>query len=110
MLQWEETAPADGRKGYLDGEPEWNTQISRMVYLLQKIAVGVVEKTFNSLSAHSRRYDGESYITKNNSRMEDPRHLSDSWCLEGCVNLDQKQKTLQGLGKLRVVYNLHFMC
>ena len=36
MSLWEKSAPPNGKQGLLDGEPERNTQISRMVYLLRK--------------------------------------------------------------------------
>lgn len=48
MWRWEKTAPPDGKKGLLDDKPESNTQISRMVYLLRKVASGVEQRTYNS--------------------------------------------------------------
>ena len=97
MLRWEENSPPDGRQGLLDGEPERNTQISRMVFILQKVGLGSVEKAFGVLSLDSRRNDGESYISKNKSWMEEPRELLDGWYFEGCTSLIQKQEILQGL-------------
>lgn len=100
MLRWEKSAPANGKQGLLDDEPERNTQISRMVYLLHKVEAGTIDKTFRVLALHSRRNDGESYISKNSSWMEEPRELFDGWYFEGCTSLIQKQEILQGLRKV----------
>ncbi len=100
MIRWENTAPPDGKQGLLDDEPERNTQISRMVYLLRKIAAGAEEKIYNTLSTFSSRNDGESYISMNHSWMEDPRELGAGWYFEGCTSLVQKQNILQALSKL----------
>jgi len=100
MYRWEKTAPSDGKQGYLDDEPERNTQMSRMVYLLKKIAVGTEAKIYNTLSTFSSRKDGESYISKNRSWMEQPRELSAGWYFEGCTSIVQKQNILQALTKL----------
>ena len=100
MSRWEKSAPPEGKQGMLDNEPERNTQISRMVYLLRKVGAGSEAKTFNILSMHSRRKDGESYISKDASWMEEPRELLNGWYFEGCTNLVQKQDILQGLRKV----------
>ena len=97
MLRWEDSAPSLGKEGLLDGVPERNTQIARMVYILRKVAAGVDEKTYRTLSLGSRRNDGESYISKNSSWMEEPRELYDGWYFEGCTSLKQKQEILSGL-------------
>ena len=97
MLRWERTAPPYRKQGLLDEESERNTQISRMVYLLRKVAVGTEDKTYTTLARHSRRNDGESYISRNSAWMEQPRELDSGWYFEGCTNLPQKQVILQGL-------------
>jgi Rad3-related DNA helicase len=78
MSRWEKTAPPDGHQGLLDDETARNTQVARLVYLLQKIAVPREEETFQKLAQYTRRNDGESYISKNASWMKEPARL-------GCV-------------------------
>lgn len=102
MLRWEKTAPPDRHKGYLDGEEERNSQISRMAYVLKKISVGDEERVFNVLATHSRREDGRSYISKDSSWMKEPYPLWDGWFFEGCTNLKQKQDIIQSLTKLKL--------
>ena len=100
MSRWGKSAPPDGRQGLLDGEPERNTQISRMVYLLRKVAAGAEERTYNTLARYSRRKDGESYISRASAWMEEPRELGKGWYFEGCTSLPQKQEILLGLREL----------
>lgn len=100
MLRWEESAPADRHGGLLDGETTRNTQITRMGYILQKIAAGQEHRVYEVLSRYSRRNDGKSYVSKDNSWMTEPYQLSDGWYFEGCTNLGQKQDILQGLTKI----------
>jgi hypothetical protein len=100
MLRWETSAPPLGKQGLLDGKAERNTQISRMVYVLRKLATGAIDKTFYSLSRTARRYDGNAYISMDKSWMKEPTELFDGWYFEGCTNLIQKQKILQGLPQL----------
>lgn len=100
MLRWERTAPPDKQQGLLDGKSERNTQISRMAYVLTKVAAGSEEKTFSTLARYTRRNDGESYISKNSSWMKEPYLLNDGWYFEGCTSLVQKQSFLQFLTKL----------
>jgi hypothetical protein len=85
MLRWEKSAPPNKYLGFLDGKPERNTQISRMVFLLRKVAAGNVDSTLKTLSLNSRRVDGESSISKSNSWMKDPRKLLDGWHFEGVL-------------------------
>lgn len=100
MYRWEKTAPPDGHEGLLDGERERNTQISRMVYLLQKIAAGNEERTYQMLADFTRRNDGKSYISRDPSWMNEPRRLNERWFFEGCTSLVQKQSFLEHLTKL----------
>ncbi|MFM9913374.1 MAG: hypothetical protein ACKVN9_07570 [Methylophilaceae bacterium] len=105
MLQWERSAPPDRHKGELDGKPEINSQISRMAYLLKKVAaiqqiVGKEKNLYQVLATHSRRNDGESYISKKSFWMKSPTLLSDGWYFEGGTSLIQKQDILQILTKL----------
>jgi len=86
--------------GVLDGETASNTQITRMAYILKKIAAGQEERTYQLLSRHSRRNDGKSYISKDSSWMLEPYPLSEGWYLEGCTSLNQKQVILQHLTEL----------
>jgi hypothetical protein len=100
MLRWERTAPPDREQGTLDGEPARNTQISRMAYVLQKIAAGTKERAYQTLARYTRRNDGESYISKDSSWMKEPYLLGEGWFFEGCTSLVQKQSSLQHLTKL----------
>jgi len=100
MLRWEKSSPPDLHKGLLDGEPARNTQITRMAYILRKIAAGQEERIYQLLSQHSRRNDGKSYVSKDSSWMTEPYPLSSGWFFEGCTNLIQKQDILQHLSKL----------
>lgn len=100
MLRWERTAPPDRQQGLLDGEPERNTQISRMAYVLRKVAAGTQQRAYSTLARYTRRNDGESYISKDSSWMKEPYPLSDGWYFEGCTSLVQKQSILQHLTKL----------
>ena len=102
MLRWEKSAPRDGHKSILDDEPARNTQITRMAYILKKIAAGQEDRTYQLLSQHSRRKDGNSYISKNSSWMENPYPLTDGWFFEGGTSLIQKQEILQHLTKLNL--------
>ena len=100
MLRWEKDAPPDRHKGLLDDVPTRNTQITRMAYILKKIAAGQAERTYLLLSLHSRREDGKSYISKDSSWMKESYPLTHGWFFEGCTSLDQKQRILKNLSKL----------
>lgn len=100
MIRWQRHAPPDGHQGLLDGEPERNTQISRMVYVLQKIAIGHGDQVYQALAKHTRRDDGNSYISKDPSWMIEPRSLDEGWFFEGCTSLIQKQWILQQLTRV----------
>lgn len=100
MQRWQQEAPPDGELGLLDGVPVRNSQIARMVFLLKKIAAGNMERTFNALARHTRREDGESYISKDSSWMIEPAELVEGWFFEGCTSLAQKQSFLHNLVKL----------
>lgn len=100
MLRWEKSAPPDRHEGLLDSEPARNTQITRMAYILRKVAAGQEERTYQVLSRHSRRNDGSSYVSKESSWMTQPYPLSAGWFFEGCTSLVQKQDILQHLTKI----------
>jgi hypothetical protein len=100
MLKWERNAPPDGHQGFLDDKPARNTQITRMAYILIRIASGQEDHTYQLLSRHSRRNDGESHISKNPSWMTQPYPLSKDWYFEGCTSLNQKQEILRHLTEL----------
>jgi len=100
MLRWQRDAPPDQHEGLLDGKPERNTQISRMAYVLRKVAAGNVEHTFQTLARYTRRNDGRSYFSKDPSWMKEPYPLLDGWFFEGCTSLIQKQSFLQHLTRL----------
>lgn len=102
MLRWEKSAPPDRHEGQLDDKPARNTQITRMAYILRKIAAGQEERTYQLLSRHSRRNDGKSYVSKDSSWMTEPYPLSADWFFEGCTSLVQKQDILQHLTKLNL--------
>lgn len=109
MLRWERTAPPDGSQVFpdgshalLDGTPERNTQMSRFAYVLKKVAVGNETRVYAHLARHTRRNDGQSYISTDPSWMQAPRPLSGGWYFEGCTSLPQKQaflSELTGLGQ-----------
>lgn len=100
MARWENSAPPDRHQGLLDGEPERNTQITRLVYIIRKIAAGQSDKVYSALSVGSRRKDGSSYISKSRDWMEHPYPLSDGWYFEGCTSLIQKQEIIQSLSRV----------
>ena len=97
MHRWQRTSPLDRHEGLLDGKPTRNTQTARLVYILQKIAIGNVERVYSTLARYSRRNDGESYVSRNPSWMEQPYPLGDGWFFEGCTNLVQKQSVVHNL-------------
>jgi hypothetical protein len=102
MMRWQATAPPGKEYGELDGEPTQNSQIARMAFVLTKVAAGAEKQVFERLALHSRRNDGESYISTNSKWMEDPVPLRKGWYFEGCTSLKQKQDILQGLTKTGV--------
>jgi hypothetical protein len=85
MSNWHKAAPPDGHLGELDNLPTRNTQISRLAYILNKIAVPKFDRIFSALATHVRREDGESYISKDRSWMIEPTELGGGWHLEGCT-------------------------
>jgi hypothetical protein len=102
MIRWERTAPPNRHEGILDSKPERNTQISRMGYVLQKVAAGDTEHTFKTLQRYTRRKDGKSYISEGFSWMKEPYPLGDGWYFEGCTSLFQKLSFLKGLKSLKL--------
>jgi hypothetical protein len=100
MHRWQEAAPPDHHMGLLDGEPAENCQITRLAYVLMKVAVGQVHQTFSTLEQLTVRRDGRSHISRNRDRMESPYSLWDGWFLEGCVSLDQKRVIIRQLRQL----------
>ena len=91
MLRWENTAPANKHSGHLDGKKTPNSQTARLAFILNKIASGDEERTFQAVARFSRRNDGESYVSKNSIWMEKPYPLLKGWFLEGGQSLPQKQ-------------------
>jgi hypothetical protein len=77
-----------------------NTQTARLIYVLQKIAAGNVERVYSTLARYTRRNDGESYISKNPSWMEQAFPLGNGWFFEGCTSLVQKHSFVYNLSKL----------
>lgn len=100
MYRWEKTAPDERHEGSLDGKPVRNTQVSRLVFLLQKIAAGNENQTYQKLARYTRRNDGNSYVSNDCSWMKEPSQLNGDWYFEGCMSLVQKQDVLQNLLKL----------
>ncbi len=100
LERWQDTAPEDGKQGLLGGEPERNSQMLRMVYLLEKVASGDDENIFQTLSRYTCRDDGESYISRNFAWMKQPKEIYNGWYFEGCTSLQQKQFILQNLTKV----------
>jgi len=102
MLRWERSAPPDQHQGLLDGEPERNTQITRLAYVLGKVGAGAAKRVFPTLERFTRRNDGRSYITRDSTWMKEPYPLLDGWYFEGCTSLKQKQDILQQLTRVGV--------
>ncbi|PTQ64648.1 hypothetical protein C8R26_1634 [Nitrosomonas oligotropha] len=102
MLEWEKKAPPDRHAGILDGVSARNTQITRIAYILRKIAAAQEERIYQFLSRHSRRNDGKSYVSKDSTWMIEPYPLSGGWFIEGCTSLPQKQEILRHLVKLNL--------
>lgn len=100
MARWVNTAPPDQHAGWLDGEREYNSQISRLAYILRKIAAGNADHVYQTLAVYSRRFDGGSYFSKHAQDMTNPYSLSHGWCFEGCANVDQKLSWVRHLTKL----------
>lgn len=101
MLRWEETAPPDKKQGLLDGKPERNTQMSRMAYILKKVAIGVENKYFQRLAVGaSWSKPGGRYLDKNKEHMENPIYLNNGWWLDGCASLERKLEMMRDLTKL----------
>lgn len=100
MKRWEGSAPPDRHQGLLDGEPTRNTQTQRLKYVLDKIAIGVpghADRIYSTLAQYTRRQDGESYISKNPTWMQEPEKLSEDWYFEGCTSLPQKENVIAAL-------------
>lgn len=97
MLRWERTAPQDQHEGLLDGKPERNTQISRFAYVLNKVAIGNVDRVFRRLQRETCKRDGTSYVSRDSSRMKEPYPLLEGWFFEGCCNMEQKREFLKHL-------------
>jgi hypothetical protein len=100
MLRWENAGVTEGDPCTLDGKPAINSQIERMAYILRKIGAGADEGRFQTLSVHTRRQDGCSYISKDSSWMENPEDIGDGWFFEGCTSLPQKRNVLGALSKI----------
>lgn len=101
MHRWQRTAPPDQHLGELDGKPARNTQTERLALVLRNIAVGPnAEQVYSTLARYTRRKDGNSYVSKDHSWMEQPHLLSHGWYFEACTSLVQKQAVLHNLGRL----------
>lgn len=87
MLRWEQKASPDRHEGLLGGKPARNTQVARMVYVLNMIATGQVDRTYKRLSQRMQRGDGKSYVSSNSDWMKEPYPLLGGWYLEGCMSL-----------------------
>lgn len=97
LLHWEANAPPDGHAGTLDGKRERNTQITRLAFVLGLVGGGLEERVYPALARHTRRRDGNSYVSKNSAWMQQPYPLGGGWCFEGCTSLIQKQAIVQAL-------------
>jgi hypothetical protein len=71
-----------------------------MAYILRKLGAGAEEGRFKTLSVHTRRQDGRSYISKDSSWMTNPEDIGDGWFFEGCTSLPQKREILRALSKI----------
>jgi hypothetical protein len=102
MERWEKTAPPDLHEGLLDGEPVRNSQMARLAYVLRKIAAGNENSVCRALAVHTRRQDGESYISQNSVWMKQPLPIATGWFLEGGMSLDQKKSLIRSLSRLKL--------
>ncbi len=102
MLRWERSAPPDQHEGLLDDQPERNTQITRLAYVLRKVAAGTGDRVFTKLERFTRRDDGHSYVSKDSTWMIQPYPLARGWSFESCTSLNQKQAILQQLTRVGV--------
>ncbi len=100
MLRWEKAGVPNHDHCTLDGKPAINSQKERMAYILRKLGAGADEGRFRTLSVHTRRQDGGSYISKDSSWMEEPVDIGDGWFFEGCTSLRQKRDHLGALSKV----------
>ena len=103
MHRWERAAPPDKHAALLDGEDARNTQTARLRYVLEKIAAGTpatAERVYSTLARHTRRNDGESYVSRKSGWMQQPEALSCGWHVEACTNLDQKLNVVSALSHL----------
>lgn len=100
MHRWQTTAPPDRHMGVLDGEPAENSQIARLAYVLNKIAIGQVDETFEKLERLTVKRDCSSHISRDTRRMRAPHPLHGDWYLEGCMSL---------LAKLEIVRQLRHL-
>lgn len=101
MLRWEKTAPPNMKQGMLDTETERNTQMSRMAFVLNKVAVGVEDEYFQKLAVGaSWSKPSGRFLDKNKEHMENPIALHKGWWLDGCASLERKLEMMQDLTKL----------
>ena len=100
MQRWAKSAPPDKHQGTLDGEVARNTQTERLTYVLEKVALGApttTQRVYSTLARYTRRQDGESYVSKKSSWMQQPVALSGEWFFEGCTSLEQKLNVVAAL-------------
>jgi hypothetical protein len=97
MLRWENVGVPDRASCTLDGEPAINSQIERMAYVLGKLGASTDGGRFQTLAVHTRRDDGGSYISRDSSRMGNPKEIGDGWFFEGNTSLPQKREILHAL-------------
>lgn len=103
MQRWAKSAPPDKHQGLLDGEPTRNTQTERLKYVLEKVAAGsdaTTQRVYSILARYTRRQDGESYVSRNSTWMEQPEALSGGWYYEGCTSLEQKLNVVSALSRV----------
>lgn len=100
MQRWQTTAPLDGHVGLLDGEPEENSQVARLAYVLKKIAIGQVDEAFARLERLTIKRDGSTHISRDRRRMRNPYPLLGDWYLEGCMSLQAKLEIIRRFRQL----------
>ena len=100
MLRWETTAPEDKHLGKLDDKPVINSQTARLAFILNKIASGDEDRSFQLVARFSRRKDGESYVSRDSAWMKKPYPLLKGWFLEGGQSLTQKKNITASFSNL----------
>ena len=99
MGLWESTGPAPGKQGILRGSRRENSQQERLAFLLKGVGAPDPEGTYSAIAVKTRNHKTmDSKITTNEPANGLP--LNDRWCLDCCLNLNQKLEIVESLRHL----------